>query len=71
MVSTSQALSAALATAAPGDEIVLRDGAHRGDFTLTQSGTGERPIGLRAEHLLQATFSGTTFELKGDHDVGR
>ena len=70
-VTTAAALTAALAEASPGDEIVLRDGTYQGNFSLAASGTAEHPITLRAEHPLQATFSRSLVELKGSYGVVR
>lgn len=45
-VSTSEALSAALAAAQPGDQIRLADGVYTGSFRATARGTADRPITL-------------------------
>jgi poly(beta-D-mannuronate) lyase len=67
VVANEAALAAALANAAAGDEIVVRDGNYRGNFQLAQSGTAERPILVRAEHPLKALLRDSLFELKGNH----
>jgi hypothetical protein len=71
IVSTDGALTAALAEASSGDEIVLRDGSYRGNFQLARSGTAEHATVVRAEHPLKATFSGSLLELKGNYAVVR
>lgn len=43
-VNTTAGLKKALAAAAPGDSIVLRDGVYTGKFVISNSGTKEQPI---------------------------
>ena len=69
LVDSAAALTAALAQANPGDEILLRDGVYRGKFTLAQSGRAGQPIVVRAENARRATFDRTLFQLEGNHGV--
>src|SRR5688572_1042977 len=70
-VMTADALTAALAQAMPGDEIVLRDGSYRGKFTLAHSGLPTKPITVRAEHPREAIFADTLLTVSGNHGVLR
>lgn len=68
-VGNSAALTAALAQANPGDEIVLENGVYRGTFTLERSGEPTRPITIRAATPRQVIFSETLFTLTRNHGV--
>ena len=46
-VATAAELDQALATAQPGQTILLADGVYQGEFAVTQSGTAEQPITLQ------------------------
>ncbi len=63
-VANSSELTAALASAQPGDHIVLADGSY-GAVSMDPSGTAANPIVIRAENLLQASF--TAIDLNGSY----
>ncbi|HFD14698.1 MAG TPA: hypothetical protein ENJ38_00140 [Rhodospirillales bacterium] len=57
-VSTAAELSAALASAQPGDHIVLADGAYGGSgFATAVSGTSANPVVIRAANKLAASLT--------------
>lgn len=51
--------ASALATANPGDHIVLSPGVYAGNFTLDRAGTAQAPIVIRAAQPLTADLRGT------------
>jgi len=57
-VSSSAALSVALATALPGQTILLADGVYLGKFTASASGTANYPITLRGSRAAILTAGG-------------
>jgi hypothetical protein len=58
-VTNASQLTAALADAQAGDEIVLADGSYGGGFTISgKNGTADNPIVIRAENLLDASLGG-------------
>ncbi|GBD44959.1 hypothetical protein HRbin40_02455 [bacterium HR40] len=67
-VATAAQLQAALAAARPGDLIRLANGLYAGNFELQAQATADRPIVVRAQSLLGATFSGS-FTLSGSCGV--
>ncbi len=64
-VASSAELAAALASAQPGDHIILADGTYGGQaFSTSVAGTAEHPIVLRAANKLAASL---TSDLQIDH----
>lgn len=61
-------LTNALASAQPGDLIVLENGTYSGDFVLSANGTDENPIVVRARNTLMAVVTGA-FTLKGRRGI--
>jgi hypothetical protein len=67
-VTTAAELRAALSAAKPGDCIVLAEGVYSGSFTMSRSGTAEKPIFIQCNKILGATITGN-FVVKGDDVV--
>ena len=57
-VSSTSGLSAALATAQPGDVITIANGVYTGNFEMGASGTAANPIVIRGESLDGAILDG-------------
>jgi len=78
-VSNDSQLKQALASAKPGDHLVLEDGDYSGSFELKANGTKGRPIVVRARNLLKARFTSVSAVAKhgkaalkmlaGDHNI--
>ena len=58
-VRSSIAFASALASAQPGDHIVLAAGTWSGNWTLARNGTLQQPIVIRSATKLGATMTGT------------
>jgi hypothetical protein len=58
VVSSSAALASAVASAQPGDCVLLANGTYAG-LTIARSGTAASPITVEAQNQLQAAFTGT------------
>ena len=54
---TDAELARALATARPGDTVVLADGTYTDMLRVTAGGTAGRPVTIRAEHPRKAVFT--------------
>lgn len=67
-VSSASELTAALAEAKPGDNIVIAGGTYPGNFLLANSGTPDEPIVVRAAEGEQVVFTGL-FTLAGKYGV--
>ena len=66
-VSSPAALASALATARPGDRILVADGSYGTPLTLTRSGTATAPITIAARNTFASNRSGNLVTVSADN----